>query len=41
MALDYGLEQGWKPTETTLELDGLALLVREGYEIQKLLPRKA
>ena len=41
MALDYGLELGWKPTEATLELDGLAFLVREGYDIQKLLPRKA
>lgn len=41
LALDYGLEQGWKPTEGSLELDGLALLVREGYDIQKLLPKKS
>ncbi|MDM1388702.1 hypothetical protein HX052_01760 [Myroides marinus] len=27
MALDYGLEQGWNPTDAPLELDGLALLV--------------
>jgi hypothetical protein len=37
LALDYGLEQGWKPTESVLELDGLQLLIKEGYEIKKLL----
>lgn len=39
LALDYGLEQGWKPTQERLELDGLALLVQHGYQIDKLLKK--
>lgn len=36
LAIDYGLEQGWQPTEGKTEIDGLALLVSEGYDIEKL-----
>ncbi|MDM1449283.1 hypothetical protein HX045_03285 [Myroides odoratimimus] len=39
LALDYGLEQGWRPTQERLELDGLDLLVQHGYQIDKLLKK--